>query len=445
MNPSSQTSFSENGSQDSGENGSQESSENGSQDPSETSKRTNEESLQSHNKKAKMSVNETDEKKTVADNENVMISLTKIRPQKYWSNLNLTQVFKSMICHKSSNKPDKPEKQEKTDKPVKPDQAEKNEKMSVNFELNVDEPSIQEFIVDNKKITMVKYDATKHDTIKGQGGEEKNIINIATLQFIYWKEDDNEENQDFQIYCVARYRLTNAWSKLSRWRDKQFPKKVGINLLDPSKITTAKTKNYLGINASQAEITFKKPYNDLISQQFYEKLSHWTEIKAKLHDYVHQYPNFKNDVIAKDIPWHLQAGQIKVPIRKEACNAKSIIEIILFIHKTQIENLPKPQFHKLREKLWDRLQPLKIVNFRETDEYNQDLKAELMKCLQDKDYEPSIVRYKELIKADPLPAFYNATNVRLRFGNQYIPWKPDNLTVKSADSIHLSDVIESIR
>ena len=304
--------------------------------------------------------------------------------------------------------------------------------------------SEKELIINWKKVFFKKYIITKKSHFRDGILDS----NHAVVTFIYWKEVE----EDVMIYCSVQSGRTSLWQNFLKYRDHDFVRRIPKNLLDPGEVLYMKARCILGFN--QNSIFEYKPgkgksFKDM--RYMVEKCAIIKEMKVQL---LKPIPEVLMEFVASSIPWHIQVGQIKIPVKSEKMpvnnNHFPMSTLALELHNSTY-NVPAT-YENVRK--WDELYFLEQIEV--SSKYvpilMKRVKEDFLKCLKSSSYNPKYFKRKQPLKLDPEGAFSGCNNVKLvkklsPNNFQEMPWvrgKNDLTIVRSGNDLLVSDLLKSI-
>ena len=362
----------------------------------------------------------------VEDNSNVYFPLMKLKSPR--SDLTLDEYFENIIKPSNSN-----QKEE-----VRGESA----KIEINYKLE----EVAEEQIDGKKVFFKKYIVTRESHFQDGIFDS----NHAVVSFIYWKEF--EDACHHVIYCSVQSRRTSLWQNFLRYRDHDFVRQIPKSLLDPAEVKQMKARCVLGYNQN-SNFEYKPVKGKSFTEMRYmvEKCAIIKEMKVQQ---LKPIPGKLEVFVASSIPWHIQVGQIKIPVKSEIMPVKNN-HVPMSLLALELHNLTYnvPATHQNVRK-WDELYFLEQIEVfsKYVPILMKKVKEDFLKCLKNPSYKPKYFKRDQPLKLDPESAFASCSNVKLvkklsPNNFQEMSWirdKDDVKTVRSGNDLLVSDLLKSL-
>ena len=276
----------------------------------------------------------------------------------------------------------------------------------------------------------------KRNVYVAQSKQDTNHGEIKFYYFLVGKEGE----QELRIFCTMKSRLSQAWQKLVKYRDKSFGVQVAKTVLDPLTISKVNYTSLIGNNKLGNTVVFKS--NRLPNTlQLQRKMAYIQTFRANLcHTKdIKEIMGYFN--ISVDIPWEKLVGQLKIPVTHTVpqdmvqSEVREFDLICYLDSKMRGDALPGWDFLDIVENLKEshRLEK-KLTNI---------INEELNDYFKKENYSFQYLDPTNLLEWT-VDTFYDDINVSLYYNMEKIPWLNGEF-LSSGSNITIAGVLEAIK
>ena len=297
---------------------------------------------------------------------------------------------------------------------------------------------------DGLDLFIVPYKISKKQTFVNEIDE-----NHGTATFVYWFHKISPEDKgasskttitSIPMYCMLRSGGSSIWTRFLKFRDKDFGPSVAKSLLDPKRLVSVEMINLLGNNIGEERVVYKN--RRFTKFDIMSKIGIMKKYKSLIHpDEEDNIAKFEgSDVIATKIPWEIQVGQLRVPIKKNLMDNNILLsKIFPLLHYYQMSPTKGG---------WEHIEYLKFVDPKDIPEVIEKLESEFSNCLSDDTFEPTLFKRDSNLRAIPAQTFAESTDIKLvrrsKGGNsRHVKW--NDVEVKCGSDIKVEDLIQTIK